>query len=99
RSRAFTILPYTTLFRSVPTDPKIPYDVHELITTLTDEGSIQEFKEEFGASITTCFARIEGHEVGEAGGEARPEFFLELLDASLVDRKSTRLNSNHVSIP
>ena len=56
--------PQEDIYDIVPTDPKIPYDVHELITTLTDEGSIQEFKEEFGASITTCFARIEGHEVG-----------------------------------
>ena len=56
--------PQKDIYDIVPTDPKIPYDVHELIDTLCDEGSIQEFKAEFGASISTCFARIEGHQVG-----------------------------------
>ncbi|MBC2682053.1 methylcrotonoyl-CoA carboxylase [Corynebacterium sp. 4HC-13] len=56
--------PQTDLYDIVPTDPKIPYDVHDLIDTVADEGSISEFKSEYGTSIVTAFARIEGHAVG-----------------------------------
>lgn len=56
--------PQTDIYDIVPTDPKTPYDVHELIDTLADEGSVSEFKKDYGASIVTAFARIEGHAVG-----------------------------------
>ena len=56
--------PQTDLYDIVPTDPKIPYDAHDLIETIVDEGSISEFKAEYGTSIVTSFARIEGHAVG-----------------------------------
>ncbi|HIW95117.1 MAG TPA: methylcrotonoyl-CoA carboxylase [Candidatus Corynebacterium gallistercoris] len=56
--------PQTDLYDIVPTDPKIPYDAHDLIETIADEGSLHEFKGEYGTSIVTTFARIEGHQVG-----------------------------------
>lgn len=56
--------PQTDLYDIVPTDPKIPYDAHDVIETITDVGSIHEFKAEYGSSIVTAFARIEGHQVG-----------------------------------
>ncbi|KAB3523021.1 methylcrotonoyl-CoA carboxylase [Corynebacterium zhongnanshanii] len=56
--------PQTDLYDIVPTDPKIPYDVHDVIEVLADAGSISEFKAEYGTSIVTCFARLEGHSVG-----------------------------------
>ena len=56
--------PQTDLYDIVPTDPKIPYDAHDLIETIADAGSLSEFKSEYGTSIVTTFARIEGHAVG-----------------------------------
>lgn len=56
--------PQTDLYEIVPTDPKIPYDAHDVIETLADENSIHEFKAEYGTSIVTAFARLEGHAVG-----------------------------------
>ncbi|SCX21135.1 carboxyl transferase domain-containing protein [Corynebacterium jeikeium] len=56
--------PQEDLYDIVPTDPKIPYDAHEVIETLCDEGSLSEFKSEYGNSIITTFARLEGHQVG-----------------------------------
>ena len=56
--------PQTDLYDIVPTDPKIPYDAHDLIETIADVGSLSEFKSEYGTSIVTTFARIEGHAVG-----------------------------------
>lgn len=56
--------PQTDLYDIVPTDPKIPYDAHDVIETLADENSIHEFKAEYGSSIVTAFGRLEGHAVG-----------------------------------
>ncbi len=60
------------LYDIVPTDPRIPYDVREVITRLVDGGaggardgsSFQEFKAEYGKTLVTGFARIHGHPVG-----------------------------------
>ncbi|WP_430335721.1 carboxyl transferase domain-containing protein [Rhodococcus sp. ACT016] len=52
------------LYDVVPTDPRIPYDVREVITRLVDGGDFQEFKAEYGKTLVTGFARIHGHPVG-----------------------------------
>ncbi|MCL2532708.1 MAG: methylcrotonoyl-CoA carboxylase [Nocardiaceae bacterium] len=57
------------LYDVVPTDPRIPYDVREVITRMVDgdsggESSFQEFKAEYGRTLVTGFARIHGHPVG-----------------------------------
>lgn len=70
---AETVTPHadqSELYDVVPTDPRIPYDVREVITRLVDgdgaaEGSsFQEFKAEYGKTLVTGFARIHGHPVG-----------------------------------
>ena len=57
------------LYDVVPTDPRTPYDVREVITRLVDgdgDGAprFQEFKAEYGKTLVTGFARIHGHPVG-----------------------------------
>ncbi|MBY6680390.1 methylcrotonoyl-CoA carboxylase [Rhodococcus sp. BP-316] len=52
------------LYDVVPTDPRTPYDVHEVITRLVDGGQFQEFKAEYGTTLVTGFAHIDGHAVG-----------------------------------
>ena len=47
----------------VPTDLKQPYDVHEVIVRLVDEGSIHIFKPDYGETLVCAFARIHGHPV------------------------------------
>jgi 3-methylcrotonyl-CoA carboxylase beta subunit len=47
----------------VPSDLKRPYDVHELIAGLVDEGSVHEFKPAYGSTLVTTFARIHGYPV------------------------------------
>ncbi|GAA4478265.1 carboxyl transferase domain-containing protein [Rhodococcus olei] len=54
----------TELYDVVPTDPRTPYDVHEVITRVVDGGEFQEFKAEYGKTLVTGFARIHGHPVG-----------------------------------
>ncbi|NLE80907.1 MAG: methylcrotonoyl-CoA carboxylase [Rhodococcus sp.] len=52
------------LYDVVPTDPRTPYDVHEVITRTVDAGRFQEFKAEYGKTLVTGFAHIHGHPVG-----------------------------------
>ncbi|EGD54666.1 methylcrotonoyl-CoA carboxylase [Gordonia neofelifaecis NRRL B-59395] len=52
------------LYDVVPTDPRIPYDVHEVIEILSDGGEYTEFKAGYGTSLVTAFAKIHGHPVG-----------------------------------
>ncbi|MGH3413898.1 MAG: carboxyl transferase domain-containing protein [Marmoricola sp.] len=52
------------LYDVVPTDSRIPYDVREVITRITDGSRLHEFKAEYGITLVTGFARICGHPVG-----------------------------------
>ncbi|MBP1162706.1 3-methylcrotonyl-CoA carboxylase beta subunit [Rhodococcus sp. PvR044] len=64
--------PQAELYDVVPTDPRTPYDVHEVITRIVDGGAggagngsgFQEFKAEYGKTLVTGFAHIHGHPVG-----------------------------------
>ncbi|MGV7750554.1 carboxyl transferase domain-containing protein, partial [Mycobacterium kansasii] len=59
--------PQTDLYDVVPTDPKIGYDVRKVIEIIADGGEFDEFKELFGTTLVTAFARIHGHPVGIIG--------------------------------
>ena len=52
------------LYDVVPVDPRVPYDVHEVVTRIVDGGEFAEFKTEYGNTLVTGFARIHGHPVG-----------------------------------
>lgn len=52
------------LYDVVPPDPRVPYDVHEVIIRLVDGSEFSEFKAEYGKTLVTGFARIHGHPVG-----------------------------------
>jgi 3-methylcrotonyl-CoA carboxylase beta subunit len=52
------------LYGIVPTDTRKPYDVREIIARLVDASEFDEFKERFGTTLVTGFARIEGMVVG-----------------------------------
>ncbi|PZT91122.1 MAG: methylcrotonoyl-CoA carboxylase, partial [Gordonia sp. (in: high G+C Gram-positive bacteria)] len=48
----------------VPVDSKVPYDVREVIARVVDGSQFHEFKAEYGTTLVTGFARIDGHPVG-----------------------------------
>ena len=54
----------TDIYEVVPTDPRIPYDVRKVIEIVVDGGEYTEFKELYGTTLVTAFARIHGHPVG-----------------------------------
>ncbi|MEW1933747.1 carboxyl transferase domain-containing protein [Rhodococcus sp. NPDC079359] len=54
----------TDLYDVVPTDPRTPYDVREVIGRVVDAGEFDEFKAEYGKTLVTGFAHVHGHPVG-----------------------------------
>ncbi|WP_206515920.1 carboxyl transferase domain-containing protein [Nocardioides pantholopis] len=53
-----------TLYDVVPTDPRTPYDVREVIRRVVDGSRFGEFKQLYGETLVTGFAHIWGHPVG-----------------------------------
>ncbi|HET9170367.1 MAG TPA: carboxyl transferase domain-containing protein [Actinospica sp.] len=52
------------LYDLVPTDPRIPYDVREVIRRVVDGSRTHEFKARFGETLVCAFAKIHGYPVG-----------------------------------
>jgi len=52
------------LYGVVPSDPRQPFDIREIIMRVVDSSSMHEFKENYGTSLVTCFAKIYGMPVG-----------------------------------
>jgi 3-methylcrotonyl-CoA carboxylase beta subunit len=52
------------LYGVVPSDPKIPYDVREVIARIVDGSKFHEFKPLFGKTLVTGFAHIWGMPIG-----------------------------------
>jgi acetyl-CoA carboxylase carboxyltransferase component len=48
----------------VPADGRGEYDMRDVITCIVDEGSLQEYKGEFGQTLVTALAKIGGHPFG-----------------------------------
>ena len=48
----------------IPDDPERPYDVHELISRIVDDGRLLEVHERFAPNIVGSFARLGGRPVG-----------------------------------
>ncbi len=52
------------LYSVVPTDPRTPYDVREVITRVVDGSRFHEFKQLHAETLVCGFAKIWGHDVG-----------------------------------
>jgi propionyl-CoA carboxylase len=52
------------LYGVVSHDPKIPFDVREVIARIVDGSRLHEFKPRYGTTLVTGFARIHGYSVG-----------------------------------
>ncbi|GGY06083.1 carboxyl transferase domain-containing protein [Paludibacterium paludis] len=52
------------LYGVIPADPKKPFDVREIILRLVDDSDFDEFKQNYGATLVTGFARLDGYRVG-----------------------------------
>jgi len=52
------------VYKIVPLDRTKPYNMLSVLETIVDEGSLEEYKKEFGKSIICGLARIDGWAVG-----------------------------------
>jgi 3-methylcrotonyl-CoA carboxylase beta subunit len=52
------------IYGVVPADTRKPYDVREVIARIVDGSELDEFKQLYGATLVTGFARIWGYPVG-----------------------------------
>src|SRR5699024_11791083 len=89
-----TLCPYTTLFRS---------GVDDLAASdVDDERIVGQLREEFGIDEVMCALVERGDEHDHLGVGKQLREFVDAMDPAPVvlprDRKSTRLNSSHVSI-
>ena len=48
----------------IPTDPRKPFDVREVIARVVDASELDEFKPLYGTTLVTGFARLYGYPVG-----------------------------------
>jgi 3-methylcrotonyl-CoA carboxylase beta subunit len=63
-SDAESARPIDDVYDIVPTDGSGEYDIRDVLACVVDAGSVQEFKPEFGKSLVTTFAKINGRSVG-----------------------------------
>ena len=52
------------IYGVIPSDPRVGYDVREVIARLVDGSDFAEFKARYGTTLVCGFARIEGHPIG-----------------------------------
>jgi 3-methylcrotonyl-CoA carboxylase beta subunit len=82
----------TDLYDVVPVDPRVPYDVHEVVGRIVDGGEFAEFKADYGSTLVTGFARIHGHPVGIVANNGvlfsesaqKGAHFIELCDKRMI---------------
>ncbi len=48
----------------VPADGRGEYEMRDVLASFIDQGSLQEYKREFGQTLITAFAKVGGHAVG-----------------------------------
>jgi len=68
----------------IPSDPKQPYDVRDLIKGLVDDSEFLEIQELFAPNIVIGFARINGETVGFVGNQ--PIVLAGVLDVDSSDK-------------
>lgn len=71
----------------VPDNPNLPYDMHELIHKIADEGDFYEIQKDFAKNILTGFVRFEGATVGVVANQ--PMVLAGCLDSD-SSRKAAR---------
>lgn len=56
--------PASDVLGIMPRDRTKPFDVHELLACIVDDGALDEYKAEYGRTLICAYARIDGWAVG-----------------------------------
>jgi methylmalonyl-CoA decarboxylase subunit alpha len=70
----------------VPSDPRIPYDMREIIKSITDSSEFFEIMEYFAPNIIIGFGRMEGNTVGFVANQ--PMVLAGVLDTDSSDKSA-----------
>jgi len=70
----------------IPSDPKHPYDVREIIYALTDESKFLEVQELWAPNIVIGFGRMDGETVGFVANQ--PMYLAGVLDCDASDKSA-----------
>ena len=73
-----------TLDTIIPDSPNQPYDMHDVITAISDDEEFLEVQELFAPNIIVGFARVEGHPVGVVANQ--PMQFAGTLDIDASEK-------------
>src|SRR3546814_18189554 len=95
-TRTYTLLPYTTLFRSLEWAPERITNYSHLITRI-DPKDIESMTEANKQTMQPASQTVTTPAATEEAGYISIDDFtrVDLRIAKIVDRKSTRLNSSH----
>ena len=52
------------LYGIIPSDPRLPFDIREIICRIADGSDFQEFKTRYGKTLVCAFTRINGYPLG-----------------------------------
>ena len=58
------LYPAEEIYGVIPSDARKPYDVREVIARMVDGSELDEFKQNYGTTLVTGFARVHGYPVG-----------------------------------
>jgi len=72
------------LDKIIPDSPNTPYDMHEVITRVLDDGEFLEVHELFAPNILVGFGRVDGHSVGVVANQ--PTQFAGCLDIDASEK-------------
>ncbi len=68
----------------VPVEPQRPYDVHEVIQQIVDDGDFMEVQNGYAPNLVIGFARMDGYPVGIVANQ--PDFLAGVLDINASDK-------------
>ncbi|CAN5503682.1 acyl-CoA carboxylase subunit beta [soil metagenome] len=68
----------------IPEEPTHPYDMHEVIHAIVDDGEFMELQPAWAANIIICFARLDGRSVGVVAQQ--PAVLAGALDIDAADK-------------
>ena len=68
----------------VPDDPQKPYDMHDVIGELVDNGEFLEVQPDYAENILVGFARMDGHPIGIVANQ--PAIYAGVLDINSSDK-------------
>ncbi|MAK33658.1 MAG: methylcrotonoyl-CoA carboxylase [Acidiferrobacter sp.] len=52
------------LYGIIPSDPRLPFDIREIICRIVDGSDFQEFKSRYGKTLVCAFSQIAGYPIG-----------------------------------